>query len=97
MKPALWPLAAIVCLYLAIDFWNAPERRAVRDVRAGRAHLLDAGTVALYTPGVDWQDPLVAALPHRELPNGCTNPSAMAYVRYAEAYNAATVRELLRR
>ena len=87
-------VAVVVLVYFAIDFWNDPARRAVRDVRTGHAQLLDAGTEALYTPGVDAGDPLLDRLPHRELPNGCTNPAAMFWVRYAEAYNGAVVREL---
>ena len=69
-------------------------RQAELDVRAGRVRLFEAGTIVIYVAGVDPNHPLLDAIPHAQLPNGCTNEDAPFWVVYAEAYNATVIRNL---
>ena len=69
-------------------------RRAERDVRAGHVRLFEAGTIVTYVAGVDPENPVLAVIPHAQLPNGCTNEEAPFWVVYAEAYNTTVIKNL---
>src|SRR3954470_10987972 len=68
--------------------------QAHRDLAAGKVRLLKAGTIGVYTPGVEAKDSRFAQVPRHKLPVGCTTPNAHSWEEYAEAYNAAVVAHL---
>src|SRR5688572_27299234 len=62
---------------------------AEHDIRSGHMKIHLAGGRLLYAVGVEDRDKvLVANLPHvHTLPSGCTNPSTLAAVKYANICN----------
>ena len=69
---------------------------AATAIRTGNLYVCDAGTIAIYTPGISTtQGLLVQNLPHRLLPSGCTHPKALRSVAYAKVFNREIVRFLM--
>ena len=73
------------------------HQQAVRDAQAaivsGELRICEAGTFAIYAPGISGSDlQTVRDVPRRVLPSGCTNPEAGRSIAYAEVFN----REILR-
>lgn len=78
------------------------RQEAREDARAtiarGELVLCEAGTYAIYTPGISAVDlDVVRELPRRRLPSGCVNPKAERSIAYAEAFNDEILRSISHR
>jgi hypothetical protein len=75
------------------------QREAIRDAQAaiasGELYICEAGTFAIYTPGVSGSGlQIVRDVPRRLLPSGCINPEAGRSIAYAEVFNREVLRHL---
>jgi hypothetical protein len=77
------------------EITKAARQDAAAAISSGQLYVCDAGTIALYSPGIPPdKTPLVRNLRHRTLPSGCTAPGALNSVAYAEIFNREIVRFL---
>ena len=76
----------------------AATRDAKRDISSGCMKIYFAGTEAASEQGLERRDvALVRRLPRDyTLPMGCTDPHAVAAIKYASVYNRAIIEHLRR-
>jgi hypothetical protein len=68
---------------------------ASKAIAEDHVYVCDAGTIAIYTPGISEKDKkIIANLPHRTLPSGCTEPLAFHSITYAKIFNQEILRHL---
>lgn len=68
---------------------------ASKAILGGQLYICDAGTIAIYSPGITPENrELVSDLPHCLLPAGCTDPRAFRSIYYAQIFNSEIVRYL---
>ena len=98
MKLPLLLIAAICLISCCVATAKTPNgaEDAHKDILAGHIQLMEAGTIEIYTPGVDHNDPRFKNVPRKRLPSGCTNPGAIDSLNYAESYNPVMVAYILK-
>ena len=98
----VWQRLPCLCAWVtaASNLWSEQIttqalQAAAAAISTGKLYLCDAGTIAIYTPGIPRDKAsLVRHLPHRVLPSGCIDPEALRSVAYAEVFNGEIVRYL---
>jgi hypothetical protein len=102
-RSSLFALLLVLLLSACRSTHNDSESevqwQALRDAQTvaatGQLYICEAGTIAIYTPGITTNDiPVVRDLPRRLLPSGCTNPEAARSIAYAEAFNREILAQL---